>query len=111
MSLVDGPDEVAVYPEVLGVDSDGNRVRVPGDSPVAVRGRMTPLSAAESQALGQEVTTTYKFLCREFPAGAWARVTWGGRDWDVQGEPQPVAQSWVTAHFRVILRARTPAAL
>jgi hypothetical protein len=111
VSLVDGPDELDVYPEILGTDSDGNRVRKPGATPVTVRGRMSPLSAAEAQAEGQGVTTTYKFLCREFPAGAWARVAWGGRDWDVQGEPQWVALSRATAHWRVVLRARAPKAL
>ncbi len=48
VSLVDGPDYVTVYPEVLGTDSDGNRVRKPGATPAVVRGRMSPLSAAEA---------------------------------------------------------------
>jgi hypothetical protein len=109
--LIDGPDFVTVYPEVLGTDSDGNRVRKPGATPAVVRGRMQPLTAAEAQAEGQGITTTYKFLCREFPGGAWSRVEWGGRDWDVQGEPQWIALSPATAHFRVVLRARAPKGL
>lgn len=108
MSLIDGPDIVQVYPEVLGTDSDGNRIRKPSDTPVEVLGRVQPVSTTEAAALGQEWSSYVKLLCREFPAGAWAEVVWDGRSWDVQGEPQPNGLSPSTRHVRVILRARDP---
>lgn len=111
VSMLGGPHELLLFPEVLGTDSDGNRVRKPGVMAVTVRGVMQPLTAAESQVSGQEFATSYKFLCPAFPAGAWARVEWDGRSWDVQGEPQRVGVSPATRHVRVILRARDPRVL
>lgn len=108
MALIDGPDVVDVYVEELGTDGDGNRVRKPSTVPVPVSGQMQPLSAAEAQAMGQEWSTTYRFLCRSFPGGAFARVEWGGRSWDVQGEPQPYGGTGAAANVSVILRARDP---
>ena len=109
MSLLDrGTDLVKVYPEVAGTDADGNPARVAGAAARTVRGRVQPVDAAESAAEGQAVVTTYRLICRSFPAGAFARVVWDGRDWDVVGEPQRSRGSLRTAHVTVLLQARAP---
>lgn len=109
MSLLDGPDTVVLYPEVEASDGDGNPTREPDrDNPVEVVGRMQPAGSAEDSTDGQAVSTTYRLTCRAFPAGAWALVEWGGREWDVMGEPVRRTSSPATAHATVTLRARTP---
>lgn len=111
MSLLDGPDTLRVFTEVAGTDDDGNPVRVPAASPVVVWGRVQPISAAESAAAERPLSTVYKFTGRDFPGGAYARVEWDGRAWDVLGEPMRRNGSPATRHVSVLLAARSPQAL
>lgn len=108
MSLL-GRDVVLVWPEVEATDGDGNPIRKPAAAPVRVRGIVQPVSAEEAEALGQVVTTIYRLTARTLPAGAFARVEWAGRAWDVVGEPQRhVGASPATRNDSVLLRARSP---
>lgn len=106
--LFSGPEKVLVYTEVESYDGDGNPMQVPSEYPVIVTGRVQPLNTAENGIAGQAVGTVYKFLCRDFPAGAYARVEWQSRTWDVDGEPIRHNGSEATAHVTVHLRARRP---
>jgi hypothetical protein len=109
VSLLDtGTDEMLVEAEVVRTDDRRNRVRVPSGTPVAVRGRLQPISSEESATLGQEVATVYRFVCRTFPGGPWASVSGAGREWDVIGEPSVYTGSPRVAHTSVLLRARAP---
>ena len=109
MSLLDGPHAVVLYPEVPGVDEDGNPVRVPDrDHPVTVYGDMQPTGSSPDDRDGQGVDTSYRLLCRQFPAGAWSVAAWAGREFDVQGEPRARDESAATAHATVLLTARAP---
>lgn len=107
--ILDGPHTISVYREVAGFDSDNNPIRVPSTTPLLVPGRMRPLTASEASDTGQDLTTTYSFQCRAFPAGAFALVKWSGRDWDVVGEPRRTSDSPRVTYDQVLLRARTPA--
>lgn len=112
MSLLDrGPDVVQVWPEVAGVDDDGNPMRVPAANPVTLWMRVQPVSAEEAATLGQGTSTIYRATGRDFPGGAFARVAWDGRDWDVLGEPLRYNGSPRTRHVSVLLKARGPAPL
>jgi hypothetical protein len=108
--LLSGPEKVLVYTEVDGTDGDGNPIKVPSDFPVTVTGRVQPFTATENGVLGQAVGTVYRLLCKEFPAGAYARVEWQSRTWDVDGEPVRQTGSERTSHVVVHLRARRPEA-
>lgn len=109
MSLLsEAPDELLVYVEEAGTDGDGNPVKVPAAYPIKVRGRMQPQYSTETGFSGQEVGTVYRFMCRTFPAGAYAKTEWGGRTWDVHGEPMRRSGSSAVAHVTVLLRARRP---
>lgn len=109
MSLLDaGQETVLVWPEVDGADGDGNPVKVPSASPVRVRGMVQPVSSDESAVTGDAVATIYRLYARSFPAGAYARIEWDGRTWDVDGEPMRHGISASTRHVKVLLRARRP---
>lgn len=113
VSLLDDrtTDTLTVTPEVEIVDDRRNPMRVPGPTSVDVDGRLQPVSAEETAVEGQLVSTLYRFICRDFPAGPWAAVTGGGRDWDVVGEPERRNGSERTRHVTVLLRGREPLAV
>lgn len=107
MSLLDGgPQTLEVYVEVESEDAYGNTVMVPSDTPIEVSGRLQPSSAEESAALGQQTTTVYRFLSRTFPGGPFARVEFGGKSWDVLGDPKHHRGSELTEHFTTWLKER-----
>ena len=107
MSLLDrGPDVVTVYPEIENEDEYGNELQVPGGAGIEVHGRWQPGTAEESASLGQQTFTVYRFLCREFPAGPFARVHFDGSTWDVVGEPKRHRGSALTQHVTVWMRER-----
>jgi hypothetical protein len=109
VSLLDNPTDVLnVYVEVESTDADGNVVQVPGGEPVEVFGRVQPVRADEAVAEGQKTVTVYRFKGRSWPSGAFARISWDGRDWDVDGEPLWSRGSVVTRHVTVLLKARGP---
>lgn len=109
MSLLDeATDVVLVYGETDSEDGDGNPTRVPASSPTTVRGRVQPANAEETTQRGFGVGTYYRFIGRTFPDGAWSRVEWDGRDWDVEGEPLWSRGSEATRHVTVMLKARGP---
>lgn len=112
MSLLDDRRESLVLtPEINGDDDLGNPKRIPDPDPahrVTVYGRMQYGASTESEANGQSVRTQAVFICREFPAGAWARVQFNGVDFDVDGEPLVSNGSDATRHVTVTLRARNP---
>lgn len=114
MSLLDRPPHtVLVFPEVDGTDGYGTPTRVPAADPVTVQGWVRPVSAAESEQLGQQLATVYRLTARTIPGGAWARVAWDGRDWDPLGEPLKHESGGVTSldHMTVLLKSRGPAAV
>lgn len=111
MSVVDrGRETVLVYPEVEIIDGRGNvGQRGPSDTPVTLRRCwVRPATAEESAVLGEQILTVYKVLTRTAPAGAWSRVVWDGRDWDVVGEPLRHLGIPALDHVVVFIRARGP---
>lgn len=108
MSLLDWGQVVLLYPDVEGVDGDGNRIRKPGNVSQPVVGRWQYLLSSEDDSQGQEIGTRADFLCRSFPSGFAGRVTYDDRDWDVIGEPTRSGLTAATRHYRVRLSARTP---
>lgn len=111
MSLLDnGRESVVLVPEIEGTDSLDNPTRIPDPDPdhrVTVVGRMQFATSTENNSDGQSVRTIAVFICRDFPAGAWARVIFDGVEYDVEGEPIRSNGSDTTRHVTVTLRART----
>lgn len=111
MSLLDDRREhLTLIPEIEGTDDLDNPQRKPDpdeDNWVTVYGRVQYASSTENNANGQSVRTVASFICREFPAGAWARVMFNGVAYDVDGEPIVSNGSDVTRHTTVSLKSRT----
>lgn len=91
MSILDrGTDDVLVYPMVKILDPDGNEVWQPAEEPVTVRASLQPVTSADALVSGQQVDTVYRVRPvrgTDIPFGAWDRVEWDGRTWDVMGDP------------------------
>lgn len=106
MSLLDdGPDQAIVYPQVAGVDDQGNPVMVPDSVGVLVHCRIAPFNSTDVVTAGQATDTVYKLVARKAPLGAWALVKWDGRDWDLLGEPLWYRGSPRTAHVTALIRS------
>jgi hypothetical protein len=103
-----GRDVLTVYPDAVATDGDGNRVRRPSASGVQVRGQFDYVASAEDTSAGDVTVTSARFFTDAWPTGYAGRVTFDGRSWDVDGEPQPHGGSRLTAHVVVRLRARAP---
>ena len=113
MSLLDGPDQLLLYPEAPGPDRDGNPARlIDWDADgVPLAGSMQPQASSPDdpdQTRGQGVVTSYRLLARRFPAGAWAGARWNGRRFRVVGEPRRRVESQAMAHATVTLVAIDP---
>lgn len=115
MSLLDDRREsIVLIPEIDGTDDLGNLKRVPDPNPAqkkTIYGRFQMSSSTEPSVDGQVVVTTSVFITRSFPAGAWAVIQFGGRDWDVEGEIIRSNGSDATRHDTVTLKARGPEAV
>ncbi|WP_054050722.1 head-tail adaptor protein [Alloactinosynnema sp. L-07] len=115
MSLLDGGREtVTIFAMVDTVDPDGNTVRKPSATGVAVAASVQPIASTEPAVAGQQTVTTYRVRCNRnqlVPVGPWAQVAWRGRDWDVDGEPARYTGSTATAHVAFRIRARVSAAV
>lgn len=109
MSTLDAlPHVLAVYPEVDTTDERGNPVRAPANSPVMVPAAVHFRTAQESFDLGQDTRTMAKVFARTFPAGAFSRIEWEGRTWDVVGEPKRFGRTEHVAHIEIEIVARDP---
>lgn len=116
MSLLDrGRDTITLFPEKDGTDELGNARRVPDfDAGVTVTGRVQPMTSSEPASEGQVLLTQYRFITRDFPAGAYAVAEYpvgSGRRWDVIGQPARRNGSERTRHATVTLQAHTPEAV
>ena len=114
MSLLrGGPHVVRIFHEVATVDDQGDEIRVPAPKPLEIRTRVQHMGATEAADLSLDPSTTRFFkTSRDLPAaGAWSRVEFDGREWDVIGEPQRYETAGAraaTTHTHVVIQARTP---
>jgi hypothetical protein len=115
VSLLDeGNELVVIYPMVETTDPEENSVWRAGDVGVPVMGSVQPIGNDTSTEGGtsQVVDTTYRFRPNRgetVPIGAWARVEWDGRTWDLVGDPGRHNGSDATAHRTYRIKARKAA--
>lgn len=115
MSLLDGGNElVVIFPMVETTDEDENTVWRASDDGVPVTGSVQPIGndKPDEGATSQVVDTVYRFRPNRgetVPIGAWARIEWDGREWDVVGDPGRHNGSDATAHHTYRIKARKAA--
>lgn len=109
--------ELVIYPEVEHTDSYGNTSRRATDVGVTVPATLVQHSADidtnQPNVAGQRTVTAYRVRVTRghehlVPVGPWSRITWDGRDWDVDGEVDRHNRSPATARITFTMRARAP---
>lgn len=102
-----GRETVLVYPEVLHTDKRGNRVRIPSETPVAVRVTTSEDRSSDAELPGQVTVKIVKCLARTAPVTTWARIEYAGELWDLAAPPRfTVGVSKTTTHVEFTLRSR-----
>ena len=82
-----GSSLIYIYPEVEVVNTRGEHVRVPAETPVAVRVSMSRDRNATAELPGQVDVKIIRCVARDAPIGAWVRVVYAGEEWDVAAPP------------------------
>lgn len=82
-----GRSIIFIYPEVEVVNSRGERVRVPAETPVKVRVSMSRDRNATAELPGQVDVKIYRCVARTAPVGAWVKIEYDGEEWDVTAPP------------------------
>lgn len=116
MSILDrGNAEIVVYPEVEVTDEDGNVSRQASPTGVPVQAMVWQyegeVDTLQPLVVGQQVATIYRVRpvrSADVPVGPWSRVEWDGREWDVDGEPNPHRRGVGTRRLTFSMRARSP---
>lgn len=112
MSLIaHGPHTVKIWVEEETVDSRGNPVRRPSDTPVEVKGCIVHPIASTRGAFpaidvreGQRVDASWRLLARDAPVGWWSRVEFDGKVMVPLSGPLRHTASDGTTHVSCTLR-------
>lgn len=109
--------ELVIYPEVVHTDSYNNVSRRAADTGVTVPATVVQytgdIDTKQPAVVGQRTVTAYRVRITRgsehlVPVGAWSRITWDGRDWDVDGEVDRHNRSPATSRVTFTMRARAP---
>lgn len=108
MSLLDrGKELLVVRPMVKTKNEYGTWDLVPGP-PVSVMAAVQPVTVEEVEAIGTTADTTKRVIGRgPWPGGLHSVIEWDGREWDQKGENRDYRMSPRTAHFDIIMVARS----
>lgn len=99
-----------IYPEVRVIDSRGNHITVPADTPVKIRVTTAEDRSSDAELPGQVSVKVVRVLTRSAPVGSWARVVYNGEEWDLATPPRWVkGVSKATTHVEFNLRSRNQA--
>lgn len=82
-----GRETLLIYPEVEVVNRRGERVRVPAETPVAVKVSMSKDRNATAELPGQVDVKIYRCVARTAPVGAWVKIVHNGEEWDLTSPP------------------------
>ena len=98
-----------VIPKKRAYDDAGSPV-YSDDTPVTVTGgMMQPVSSTETDVLGTNLRTVYRWISRgAWPGGAHSTVVWEGRTFDQDGEARVFTSGRYTHHVEVLLVERAP---
>lgn len=102
-----GRTVILVYPETEVVNSRGERVRVPSETPVSVRVSMSRDRNASAELPGQVDVKIIRCVARSAPVGSWVRVVYAGEEWDLTAPPHfSSGVSKATSNVTFTIRSR-----
>lgn len=102
-----GSDVILVYPEVAMRDNRNNLVKIPSDTPVEVRATTSIDRSSTAELPGQIEVSVVRCVTRDAPVGAWARVVYDGKEWDLAAPPRfSPGRSKATRFVSFTLRSR-----
>jgi hypothetical protein len=102
-----GRNTLVIYPETTVVNSRGESVKVPSETPVHVRVSMSEDRNATAELPGQVDVKIIRCVARDAPAGSWARVVFDGEEYDVAAPPHfSAGVSKATRNVTFTLRSR-----
>lgn len=102
-----GREKMLIYPEVEVTNRRGDVVRVPAEVPVEVWVTTSTQRQGDAEIPGQVSIKSMRCITRSAPVGSWARIVYGGEEWDLAAPPRFTAGlSKATAHVEFIIRSR-----
>ena len=102
-----GREPMWVYPEEKKTDSRGNVLSFPSDTPVKIYATVSADRSSTNELPGQVSSDAVKVFTRSAPIGTWAKVVYGGWEWDLAAPPRFVkGMSKATEHVTFSLRSR-----
>lgn len=82
-----GTSIIQVYPETEVINSRGDRVRLPSETPVTIRVSMSRDRNSTAELPGQVDVKVIRCVARKAPLGSWARIVYAGEEWDLAAPP------------------------
>ena len=102
-----GRQTLLIYPEQEVVNARGERVRIPAETPVAIRVSMSPDRNTTAELPGQVDVKIIRCVTRDAPVGSWARVVYKGEEWDLASPPHfSAGLSKATRNVTFTIRSR-----
>ena len=102
-----GAEEMLIYPVELKIDSRGNTVPIPSETPVKIRVTVLSGRNADAELPGNVSTTILVCHTRSAPVSTWGRVEFRGELWDVAVPPTFTAgTSKATQSVKFTIRSR-----
>jgi hypothetical protein len=78
---------IMVFPETEVINQRGEKVRLPSETPVAVRVSMSKDRNSTAELPGQVDVKVIRCVARKAPVGSWVRVVYDGEEWDLAAPP------------------------
>jgi hypothetical protein len=105
--LDQGREQMLIYPEVHVINSRGDQVRIPSETPVEVWVTTSSQRQGDGEMAGQVSTKSMRCITRSAPVGSWARIVFRGEEWDLASPPRfTKGLSRATQHVEFIIRSR-----
>lgn len=96
-----------IYPEVIVINSRGDQVKIPSETPVEVWVTTSYQRQGDGELAGQVSIKTIRCVTRSAPVGSWARIEFEGEDWDLAAPARfSPGLSRNTQHVEFIIRSR-----
>ncbi len=104
MSMLTNPPHVVIVQNREPVITSHGTVYQPVGDPIEVPCTVRAVSATEDRSDGLSVTTLRRIMAADWPGTVRALITWGGQEWDAEGDPELFDGSGMTRHWEIRMR-------